>query len=348
MAEICLVACHGGAANHMALYSEALSVEGYAVKIYGAGAALESFKKSGVACSTFTKDQEGLEHLIEKCKGAALIITDLGDPFDVEIHQGFKERLSAIPRAAYYDNPEQEVPGEYGVNAKRVHSLANYVLFANSNLATGDSHFGIGYYPESAAKKIAQRREDEAEKMRTQFFGDHKIEDKGQQLLVYVGGNNSEYFDKAFPAFLRMISSDLSDSIIVLQQHPGAKKENKDRNALELWQKGQADGPQLLVSQWNSSDVQVVAGKMLYYQTSMAPQFALAGIPTIQVGHEVYDDLLVRERLCLVATSGVALCEALKEDSTLPSAVTIKKGLGMDDHWEKRLVEAVQKITASK
>ena len=74
----------------------------------------------------------------------------------------------------------------------------------------------------------------------------------------------------------------------------------------------------------------------------------LAGIPTIQVGHEVYDDLLVRERLCLVATSGVALCEALKEDSTLPSAVTIKKGLGMDDHWEKRLVEAVQKITASK
>ena len=68
------------------------------------------------------------------------------------------------------------------------------------------------------------------------------------------------------PQFLSEASlqGDLSDFVIILQQHPGAKEKIIDGKLAQ-----ETNIPQLFISQLNSDDAQVVADGMLYYQTSM-------------------------------------------------------------------------------
>ena len=243
---------------------------------------------------------------------------------------------------------------------------AQGVLFANGNLSktpiyqapteeiplAPEKRMGIGYYPVSQAEKIAKRRTVDQSQIRAELFAKYSLIDQGQKVLVYAGGNNDEYFSKALPAFLRFIeeasqSQDLSNFVVLLQQHPGAKEKNLDVNLIKQWMGQHVQGgiPQILISEMSSDEAQVVADAMLYYQTSMGPQFVLAGIPTMQVGHNTYEDILVKNRLCASVTDSAGFVNALthlQERVGIDSGhKAIYQGLEITPHWAKQLEDSI-------
>ena len=161
--------------------------------------------------------------------------------------------------------------------------------------------------------------------------------DSGQKILVYFGGNNDVYFEKAFPAFLRLVEEsnlDPSQYLVLFQQHPGARAKNRDGKLAE---------GQLILSELPSEEAQILADAALYYQTSMGPQFALAHIPPIQVGHETFPDLLVRSGLAPSATTPDELLRALGR-LTVKTELQEEKlleALGISKNWLVRLERTV-------
>lgn len=277
-----------------------------------------------------------------------------------------------MPRLAYYDNPEPYVPGGYSAVAAEVMQAAQGILFANSNLTQAPifqapntvidfgsrEKVGIGYYPINQAEEIAKRRTEEKPMLRQALLQKNDIEDTGQKVLVYFGGNNEEYFSKALPAFLSLLEqgmeqSDFTNLVIVLQQHPGAKAKNTDRNLFEDWASKYRQTPQaprIIISDSNSDDAQTVADGALYYQTSMGPQFVLAGIPTIQVGHETYEDILVRNRLSPSVTSVDHLIEVIADLNQQKKEVqrdVILEGLGIKQDWLQTLETTLKKANVA-
>ncbi len=240
--------------------------------------------------------------------------------------------------------------------------LAQRTLFANANLAKTPLYqapsqeirldaarkIGVGFYPLKEAEKLVQRRESERDALRARFLAAHSLVDKGQRLLVYLGGNNEVYFSSALPACLRLFTeamkeTDLSNYIVVFQQHPGAKARQKDAALCQSWisQQGQhAQAPQWILSELRTDEALVAADAVLYYQTSMGPQCALAHIPTIQVGHEVYEDVLVKAGLCAVATKSHDLSRALAH-LEVPSASDedLKQRLGIRADWIEQMTK---------
>jgi hypothetical protein len=200
---------------------------------------------------------------------------------------------------------------------------------------------------------MVKRREEEHALLRTQFFSTYHIEDKGQRVLVYFGGNNEEYFTSAFPAFLRFLQEgvdrfDLSSFVIVLQQHPGARSQNIDGAQLDLWiqENGKkTKAPKIIKSLWESGEMQVVADGGLYYQTSMGPLFALSGIATIQVGHKTYEDILVRNHLCPSVTTTQdfinAILQVRSDPITEVQREDIYKSLRIRPDWFEIFKQAV-------
>jgi hypothetical protein len=357
-ATVCFIARHGGPADHFATFAEDLARKGHRVEIHASGPALKKChdrKTLGVVSFSLEgkTEEEVAAQLAERCKEAAVVITDVGDPLDVTIQKALAEWAPEVLRLAYYDNPEAFVPGGYSEVAAKVMSAAQRVLFANANLAKTpiyeapgqearvpvEKRVGVGFYPLGQAEKIAVRRAAEHGGMRSQFFAKHGLKDSGQKVLVYAGGNNETYFAQALPAFLRLLEeTDLSNYVIVLQQHPGAKEKNIDRKLV------QEKAPQVLISDVSSDDAQVLADGMLYYQTSMGPQFVLAGLPVIQVGHERYEDVLVKNGLCAVATNPREWHKALADlmSKKAGSAEAVKQGLGLCSDWAERLAVAIE------
>ncbi len=372
-AAVCFIACHGGPADHFSTFAQDLSQKGYKVQIYATGPALKKFQDRNLEIVIpfvleNISEEEAATELAKRCSGAAVIVTDVGHVFDVSLQKALKYEASKSLRLAYYDNPEAYVPGGYSSVAAKVMLAAQGVLFANANLVktplyqapsqevylAPEKRIGLGYYPISQAEKIAKRRMSEKSHTRAQLFSKYSLADRGQKVLVYAGGNNDEYFSKALPAFLQFLSEaslqeDLSDFVVLLQQHPGAKEKNFDLKLVRQWleQHGQkAKTPQFFISEFNSDDAQVVADGMLYYQTSMGPQFVLAGIPTIQVGHNTYEDILVKNRLCSTAIDVGSLRTALarlRGDVKAESDnEAIMQGLGISPDWASRLEYAVK------
>jgi hypothetical protein len=372
-AVVCFIACHGGPADHFSTFAENLTSKGYQVQIYATGDALKKFQDRNIKIVTpFSleniSEEKAATELVKKCTGAAAVITDVGHAFDIPLQNALKNELPASLRLAYYDNPEDYVPGSYSPIAAKVMLAAHGVLFANANLAkkplyeaplqevplAPEKKIGLGYYPITQAEKIAKRRESDQGQLRAQLFSNLSLPDRGQKILVYAGGNNEEYFSKALPAFLQFLKeaslqADLSDFMFLLQQHPGAKKNNIDAQLVQKWLKEvhqEALIPQFYISELNSDDAQVVADGMLYYQTSMGPQFVLAGIPTIQVGHKTYEDILVKNELCATATDRSSLMRALtqlpKDVKAEPGNEAIKQDLGISSEWANRLENAIQ------
>ncbi len=375
-AAICFIACHTGAADHFSTFAEALAGKGYKIQIYATGPALKKFQDRNIEIVTpfslenISKEDAATE-LAKKCAGAAVVITDVGHVFDISLQKALQCQASKSLRLAYYDNPEAFVPGGYSSVAAKVMAAAQGVLFANANFVktplyetpsqevclAPEKRIGLGYYPTSEAEKIGKRRRSDQSQIRAQFFTKHSLTDRGQKVLVYAGGNNDEYFSKAFPAFLTFLSEaslkeDLSHFVILLQQHPGAKEKNFDANLVQQWleqQSPEARIPQFFISTFNSDDAQVAADGMLYYQTSMGPQFVLAGIPTIQTGHNTYEDILVKNGLCSTATDVDSLIRAfsrLQEDALVESGnEAIMQGLGICPDWASRLESAMTSAT---
>lgn len=370
---VCFIACHGGPADHFSTFTEDLVNRGYKVQIYATGPALKKFQDRRIEIVTpFSleniSEEEAATKLVKECSGAHVIITDVGHAFDIPLQQALKSQASKSLRLAYYDNPEGYVPGGYSAVAAKVMLAAQGVLFANANLVktplyqtpseeiclAPEKKIGLGYYPISQAEKIAKRRMVEQSQIRAQLFSKYSLTDQGQKVLVYAGGNNDDYFSKALPAFLKFINEaslqgDLSNFVILLQQHPGAKEKNFDVKLIQQWLEqhdGTARAPQFFISEFNSDDAQVVADGMLYYQTSMGPQFVLAGIPTIQAGHSTYEDILVKNGLCATVTDSDDLIDALahlQEDAlTESNDEAIMQGLGISPDWANRLDYAIK------
>lgn len=371
-AAVCFIACHGGPADHFSTFAEDLASKGYKVQIYATGPALKKFQDRIEIVTPFSleniSEEEAATKLAQECSGADVIITDVGHVFDVPLQQALKSQASKSLRLAYYDNPEGYVPGGYSAVAAKVMLAAQGVLFANANLVKTplyqapsqevclppEKRIGLGYYPISQAEKIAKRRIADQSQIRAQLFSKYSLTDRGQKVLVYAGGNNDEYFSKALPAFLKFLSEaslqgDLSNFVVLLQQHPGAKEKNFDAKLVRQWleqHSGAARIPQFFISAFNSDDAQVVADGMLYYQTSMGPQFVLAGIPTIQAGHNTYEDILVKNGLCSTATDVGSLMRALdrlQADAFVESGnEAIMQGLGISSDWANRLECAIK------
>lgn len=385
-AAVCFIACHGGPADHFATYAEAFTKAGFAVQIYAGDAALTKFRDRGIEVKySFSIGQQQHENqlladqIAKACSAASLVITDVGAAFDVTLQKALAQHAPTAQRWAYYDNPEPCVPGGYSSTAADVIQIAQGVLFANENLATtaiyrqegqeiefGDKkRIGIGYYPIGQADQIAKRRDQEQKTIRAQFFTKQGLQDTQQKVLIYFGGNNKVYFEEAFPAFLHFVSesmklpeNNLTNLVIVVHQHPGAKAQNLDKLQVEAWLKEYGENPKapkVVLSDLSSDNAQVLADAALYYQTSMGPQFALAGIPTIQVGHKKYEDILVRNSLNHTATSAAELIAAIAAANTSSKQESqrelIFKGLGIRSDWfnvlEKVVKEALPIATSS-
>jgi hypothetical protein len=369
-AAICFVALHAGPAEHFATFAKNLSNDGVTVEVFASGPALKKFQDHGFETVTsFSLDHLSLEEedalaeqLAKVSSKCTVIMTDVGHPFDIKLQKAVARQSKTVHRLAYYDNSEPYVPGGYSETASQVMLAADEVLFANSHLANAPlfqepgkeilfgtvKKIGIGYYPTPQADEIAKRRISQPPSIRRQLFLKNNLEDKGQKVLVYFGGNNNEYFTKAFPAFLSFLtegiqSFDFSHLIFVLQQHPGAKKINLDVNMLTEWASrygNEAYAPKIVISDLTSEDAQVVADEAFYYQTSMAPQFILAGIPTVQIGHETFPDILVRNRLIPTVTNTCQFIEVIENlacpQYEIPRNVVLEQ-LGIKKDWFETL-----------
>ena len=172
--------------------------------------------------------------------------------------------------------------------------------------------------------------------------------------MVNFGGNNEEYFSKALPAFLSLLKdgmgqTDFTNLVIILQQHPGAKAKNIDRNTFEHWTYTHRETPQapkMFISDFSSDDAQTLADGALYYQTSMGPQFVLAGIPTIQIGHETYEDILIKNRLSPSVISVdqlISVIEGLNYPKGEVHQGLILDSLGIKKNWLQTLEIAIKK-----
>jgi hypothetical protein len=376
---IFLVACHIGSAEHFAVFAKELQTKGFEVEIFASEEASKKFtglpvKRLEVFSLNQLSEQEKetlAYQIAKKCQKASCVLMDVGHSFNARLQRKIKEEAPSIERIVYYDNPEAYVPGGYSKTAKEVMELASKVLFANANLEHAkiyedlesetfippNKKIGIGYYAVSSADQIVKRRKEEKKSLTADLLRKYGIEAKEQQkLLVYFGGNNQEYFEKAFPAFLKSLKealhkSDLSSYVLFLQQHPGAKATQMDRKALELWIQELGDkrskAPQIAISEETTADMQVIADTALYYQTSMGPLLALAGVQTLQVGHEVYPDVLVKSEICSVATTADKLLAALKKTSLSPPSESergkLYQLLGIRKDWGLNLEKALEK-----
>ncbi|WP_213157591.1 hypothetical protein [Parachlamydia sp. AcF125] len=263
VATICFISCHGAPADHFATYAKVLTEQQFDVQIHAAtGAALDKLRARGIAVkSSFdlknlnSEEKDNLAKEIAKvCSTASLVLTDVGDEFDIKIQKALATYAAKVPRLAYYDNPEPLVPGNYSSIAAEVMRAAEGILFANEALAhakiyskkneeidfAGKPRLGIGYYPISQAEKVAEQRRTDHDSRRSEFLRRKGIEDKGQKIWVYFGGNNKDYFEEAFPAFLSFLSqaseiTDLSNIVVIIQQHPSAKVENQDGQQVSAW-----------------------------------------------------------------------------------------------------------------
>lgn len=376
-AAVCFIACHGaGPADHFATFAESLSRDVGPIEVYASGSALKRFQERGIEVKIpFSIDKISVEEedalaeqIAKACSTALVIITDVGHAFDIKVQKAIARQATNVPRFAYYDNPESYVPGGYSAVAAEVMLAANGILFANSNLAKasifqapgkeidfeGRAKIGVGYYPINQAEKIAKRRAVEQVSMRQRLFSRNDLVDTGQKVLVYFGGNNEEYFSKAFPAFLGLLEvgmeqSDFTNLVIVIQQHPGAKSKNIDGNMVSSWIGKHCEtrqAPRMILSDFSSDDAQIVADGAFYYQTSMGPQFVLAGIPTIQVGHETFEDILVRNRLSPSVTNVNQLISVVDglthQKKEIPQEV-ILEGLGIKSNWLPILEKAIKR-----
>ena len=359
-AAVCLISCHGASADHFATFAEHLSKEAGTIEIVAAGPALKTFRERGIEVKVpFSLEQlspaeeDALAAQIAKtCSSASVAITDVGDAFAIKVQKALAREARQVARLAYYENPEPLVPGKYSAIAAEVMLAAQGVLFANSNLAKvplysapgqevdfgSRKKIGVGYYPIQRAETIAQRRAAEQSTLRQAFFQKNGLVDTGQKVLVYFGGNNQDYFSKAFPAFLSLLEQGgRADIVVVFQQHPCAAAENIDRHLLENWvQRTMPQAPKIIFSDFNSNEAQLLADGALYYQTSMGPQFVLAGLPTIQIGHETYEDILVRNRLAPSVTTvdqWISAVDGLSRQQQDISKEVVLEGLGIKTDW---------------
>lgn len=365
---ICFVVCHTKSAEDFVVFAEELRWRGHEVVIYAADPA--TVKLKGLGFQEFSI-KEGVEvdearRIARLCNKARVVLADVAHPgFSEAFQKALKEEAPGVKRYVWYDNRESFVPGGYSATVARVVPLADQVLFANSLLVEkgvyGGGHEsiplkrarGIGFYDMFQVKSLIQSRENESEKYRLKFFSESKLIDRGQPIFVYMGGNNNAYFDEAFPAFLRCLGESIAkepsvDSIILIQQHPGAKSKGIEGELIEEWREIYGDDkerrPQFVISTIPTFEALIIARCVFYYQTSMIDQFMLASIPTIQVGKTPYVDIAIRNKLCPFVSTGDELLTTIKNfshNNWNHVHEVVRKNLGFCEDWADRLEDAL-------
>lgn len=379
MAEfICFIASHTGPAQHFYRFAQEISAD-RKVEIHANGAASDALRPLNSARVKHLKDssasfEAALEALVVKCREASMIIVDVGSEESLTIVKRLRLEFPRKNIVVYYDNPENYVPN-YSELAVDIMQLGSSVWTANASyeseplLTEGELEInlpcfpptGIGYYNKAKVEELIARRADSAEE-RAKFFEAHDLEDRGQRVVTFFGGNNSRYFDQSLPEMLSLLEkviadTDLSKTIIVLQQHPVARREEKkDAPTIQKWYKQNASNqhcPQVVVSQISSSDVaQVVSDGALYDQTSMSIQFAWIGMKVAQVG-ECDEDILYRKKIAphlenaevmgtWLTSLGEAPAEAVAEEDG-----SFEDAIGYKPDWADRLRAAVGIVAES-
>ena len=345
-AIICYIACHGASADHFQTFVKKVQSDSISYRVFAEKSVRAKFEENGVSVDMLFSLDTDPEEIAKKCMDASIVITDVGNIYSEHVQKALARIAPKVSRFAYYDNPEVYVPGGYSATAAKVMLAAEGVLFANKNLAndtlyqeegvpvdlSGHTKIGIGYYPLSSVEEVIEAR---------------KASHVDGKCIVYFGGNNEVYFSKAFPSFLRLIEEaiekrDLSEYVIMLQQHPAAKQKNIDGQqflALQKAYENTAHAPKLILSAVSSKDAQVLADAALYYQTSMAPQFVLTGIATSQIGHDTYSDVLIKNALIASITKKEELLDFLDQCKIQSQDTPVLfKGLGIDPEWPKQLL----------
>jgi hypothetical protein len=385
LGTIIFVAVNFLPAIHFIEFSTLLQSQGYDVQIYATGRALTKFHEhhlpaiefnpQGISLTEENSDQVRLlaKDLANQFQFARAIITEVGCDLMGVIHQELALIEESPIHLAYYENPENFVPGGYSRSAAKAMQSASGVLFANRKLAAepiyeelgqpalqldSSKRFGIGFYPLEQIQSLREKRERSHQSEKLAFlehFGlHHRYADRGddadERVLVYFGGNNDEYFRFAFPKFLEIVLEaeekyDLSRDVIVIQRHPGAIHKGYEPEQVKTLPIT-ARSPRWIMSEMSSDNALIVADAAFYYQTTLANQFAFCGLPTLQVAHRPYLDLLVRSGLSQVATNKEDFIQFLQEDwndlelKRKRGAVDtlLLDGLGIDpDHWQENL-----------
>ncbi|CAF3074610.1 unnamed protein product [Rotaria sp. Silwood2] len=340
---VCFIVCDSGPATHFAEFAKnLLAIGNLRIDIYASELALGKFQHllllDGMRLISFMLDGLKSEEkqtlavdLINNCvtQGAQTIIVDIANKFNMKLQTAFnKLEISScnIRFWCYYDNSEEYVPGGYSIRSGEMIKLSQNILFANMNLLKNDSKIfslpdvqinlnnknlqGIGYYPIEIAEKLYQQRELEQNKLREKY-GWNNI----KYLFVYFGGHNQVYYEQAFPTFLTFLSCMdkklCKDILFIIHQHPAAKTENQDGLLFLKWLLTNRS-IQIVLSSMTSDEAQIIADGILYYQTSMAPQFALIGLPIMQISNKIYEDILVKYNLCETATNSIEFMNGLK------------------------------------
>ena len=197
VAVFCFIACHAGPADHFSTFAKALAERGYLVQVYGNGPALKKFQEQQLThVIPFSRNEEGALEIAKQCDEKTVIITDVGDPFDITLQQLLSLHATQSLRLAYYDNPEPYVPGGYSAVAAKVMLAAQGVLFANAHLAAQPLYetpaqsialplsrrVGIGYYPVAPAEEMGRKRLHEYGYRRAALLEKYGLQDKGQKI----------------------------------------------------------------------------------------------------------------------------------------------------------------------
>jgi len=351
MYDVCLICTHPNPATHFVEYVQVFEENKISYEIIAGADVAGKFSEF--------KDKvfviQSLEALEEHCKNKKLVISDISTEILIELFQRLEQKYPSIQRAVLYDNNEKYVGGGYTETARKIIPYAQMILFANANLAkTGIeesplvlmdvsklSLIPIGHIPMNEAKSILSNRQDAIKKsnLRAEFFQNKGIVDKNQKIYVYVGGANDTYYEKAFPAFLDLLLGLKNSSIFLLQQHPRAKEASIDVNLLLSTQ----PKSNVFVSNLSTIESLTIADGVLYYQTNMAAQFPYAGIPWIaQIGHETYDDVLIRSGIPSITNSD-AFEKALSQEETPISWQRLEQERGVDSNWKQNLLNLIYK-----
>jgi len=292
----------------------------------------QALEERGLECcwaSPNTPLPEGTSHLVTDLSARSLATLTQSPP---------AENIRVF---AYYDNPEEDLPGDYLETAGKVIAFAERVLFANQNLA-GRSlfpkrDFGIGYspLPEKAAALPANAD-------RSAFLSRHQVKERGQKLAFYFGGATQTHRLYALPHFLHLLSEareELSDYTFVVQIHP---RSTQDRSTVEKWkeQKG-VYLPELIISEASFEEAVAIADHALYYQTSASPLFLLSGIPTIQVGQWPRKDLLVDQGFCKGTVTSAEFIEGLSQEELPLNREALLEELGICNNWRENLYNSL-------
>lgn len=261
---------------------------------------------------------------------AKTILVGVGGDSEKNILEYVSKQHSSIEKIVYYDNLNSHIPGGYSNRAAEAINFADTV-WLNARLAKtglyeredksisleGKSVEALDYFNFSISNSIREDRRDRLE-LRTQFLKEHGIENTECKIIPYLGGNNTTYFEESLPTLINIIEeypSILDTNVIVLFQHPGAKAENKDAQAIEAVKK-KLNPPQsknLLVTKWDSNRGLRVADHVFFSQTSMLSHILLANVPVTEINKKQNRDIFSSGNLVPFAKDVETLKKALTE-----------------------------------